>query len=302
MTITDFVQNHFVPEHVAKKSLAGRTHYQAILKHVLTPESVDRIFGAEPSKSKLKAVANWPYLDQARLEDVQPEDVQQLISAAMARGYSIQTVTHIRNVVGAIFEHARRQPWFHGANPAAAVALPTMTRKEARTLTLSQTRELLGVMQYPEREMTLVTVLMRLNVAEICGLQWKYVNLEDEWTEADGEMIPPRTIAVRQQWNRGELAPLEQKSRNRNLPIAELLLPVFRELRQRARFNGPDDFVLVSRNGSPVNMNNIRTQRLKPIGELMQMPWLSWQVFHRTHMALANEFGTQFLRTAENLC
>ena len=37
MTMADFVEKLFVPEHVAIKGLAGRTHYRAILKHVLTP-------------------------------------------------------------------------------------------------------------------------------------------------------------------------------------------------------------------------------------------------------------------------
>jgi hypothetical protein len=44
MTIADFVEKMFVPEHVAIKGLAGRTHYRAILKHVLTPEEVQRVF------------------------------------------------------------------------------------------------------------------------------------------------------------------------------------------------------------------------------------------------------------------
>ena len=36
-----FVETCFIPSHVALKTQAGRTHYHAILKHVLRPETVD---------------------------------------------------------------------------------------------------------------------------------------------------------------------------------------------------------------------------------------------------------------------
>ena len=44
MTVAAFVENLFVPGHVATKEVTGRAHCRAILKHVLTPEEVDRAF------------------------------------------------------------------------------------------------------------------------------------------------------------------------------------------------------------------------------------------------------------------
>src|SRR5215472_14844079 len=125
-TIREFVEKVFIPEHVAIKAASGRTHFRAILKHVLTPEEVDRVFhvDASTSNTKLKAVPNWPYLGSIRLANTRPEDVQRLIAAAVAHGYSAQTVKHIRNVVGAIFNHARKGQCFTGDNPAGPVTLP----------------------------------------------------------------------------------------------------------------------------------------------------------------------------------
>ena len=57
-----------------------------------------------------------------------------------------------------------------------------------------------------------------------------------------------------------------------------------------------DDFVLMSNAGTPINQMNVAARRLKSIGRELQMPWLSWQVFRRTHTALVREFGMQFLR------
>jgi integrase len=294
--VTDFVEQKFVPEHVATKGLSGRTHYQAIMKHVLRPEEVDRVFHTDSRKSKtrLRAVPDWPYIGGLRLCDVKRADVQCLISAAVARGYSPQTVKHIRNAVSAIFAHAKKMQWFTGDNPASGVMLPEMIRKKAYSLTLAQAMELLGVMQYPEREMTLIAILTGMNATEISGLQWKRVNLAESWAHTDGEAIPPRTIAVRKQWHRGGLDNLGRKSRNRNLPVPAPLLPILMGLSRRPKFGGSDDFVLVNPAGAPVDEHNL-TRRLRSIGKKLQMPWLSWQTFHRTHTTLAFGLGLQLM-------
>jgi integrase len=297
MTIIDFVEKVFIPGHVATKAASGRTHFRAILKHVLTPDEVDRVFhvDAANSKTKLKAVPNWPYLGNLRLAEARPDDVQRLIAAAVTHGYSAQTVKHIRNVVGAIFAQARKRQCFSGDNPAGSVTLPGMVRKEAHSLTLTQAKDLIRAMQYPEKELALIVMLTHMNVAEICGLQWKWVNLTDEWSMAEGERIPPKTIAVRKHFYRGELVTLPKRSRKRFLSIPEPLLPILGALRQRLRYTGSDDFVLVSAVGTPINEKDIAMRHLKPIGRAMQMPWLSWRVFSRTHTALAYQFGTQSL-------
>jgi integrase len=296
MTLAEFVEAVFVPEHVALKKPSGRTHFRAILKHVLRPDEVERIFQTADgrSKTKLETLPDWPYIGHLRLRDTRPDNVQRLISAAEARGYSTQTVKHIRNVVRGIFGLATKKRWFSGDNPASAVVLPEITRKKAHTLTLAQVRQVLGVMRYPEREMALISILTSMNVAEICGLQWKHVNLTDTWSDQDGEQIPPKTIAVRQEWYLGQLGSVNGKSRNQNLPIPNTLLPILRELKLRPKFTASDDFVLVSRAGTPINETNIAARRLKPIGKALEMPWLSWQVFRRTHAALPYLLGMEF--------
>ena len=292
VTVGHFVENEFVPEHVATKSKLGQTHYRAILKHVLTPEEVERTFnaGANAAMAKLKAVPNWPYLSNVRLCDAQPHDVQRLISAAMARGYSAQTVTHIRNVVSAIFVHAKKVH-LTGDNPAAEVAVPTMIRKPRHVLTVAQLKQVLGVMRYPEKEMTLFALLTSMNMGEICGLQWRCVNLTERSSVTDGEPIPTLTIAVRKHWHLGELSSIGQKSRLRNVPIPEPLRPVLIGLSRRTTFTGPDDFVLVSRTGTPIREGNIVQRRLKAIGRELEIPGLSWQLFRQAHSTLTYELG-----------
>ena len=294
MTLAEFVEHKFVPEHVATKRSAGRAHFQAILKHVLTPEQVDRAFRVdeEKSKVKLRAIEGWPYLDAMRLSDVRPDQIQQIIARALERGYSTQTATHIRNVIRTVFSHANKVRCFVGENPAASVILPGMARKEAHALTLDQLKQVILVMRYPERQVALLGILTEMSVAEICGLQWKCVNLSDVRHMIDGEWIPPRTIAVRKQSYRGEFSAV-LGSRNRDLPVPDLLGSILQSLKTQTRFTSREDFVVSSRTGTPINQDNIAARRLKSIGKRLEMPWLSWHVFHRTHVTLNAEFGRQ---------
>jgi integrase len=289
MTVMAFVVNNFLPEHVATKTTAGRRHYQAILKHVLRPAEVDLIFAASqsPSRSKLSEIPNWPYLGQVPLAYVTAEHVQQLISAAIRRRYSAQTIKHIRNVIQAIFSHASKERCFVGENPAASVLLPTMVRRELHTLSLVQMVQLLERMHYPEREISLMAVLTSMSISEICGLQWMYLNLNDHLLTREGVPIPARSIAVRYQWYRGELSEV-RVSRKKDLPISPMLLMVLRHLSQ-SRSGGWHDFVLATKSGRPINQINLAARRLKRIGNQLGMPWISWQVLRRARRSMCYE-------------
>jgi integrase len=297
-----FVECRFVPEYVSTKRAAGRAHFQAILKHILTPERVARAFGVNTGKSsaRLKAIPGWPYMDSLRLSDVNQESIQRLIAAALKAGYSTQTATHIRNVIRTIFSQAIRSGSFDGANPANHVKLPAMSRRETHALTLTQLKQVMQWMRYPEKEIALFALLADMNVAEICGLQWKYVNLSNESHLVAEDPIPPRTIAVRKQTYRGEFGPVVG-TRKRFIPLPELLYSILQQLKHRKTSPAPDDFVLASRIGTPIYPDNIAARRLKWIGTTLEIPWLSWHVFHRTRTKLMAEFGRHLNKELEKI-
>ncbi len=298
--LAEFVERRFVPDYVSTKRAAGRAHFQAILKHILTPEQVASTFGVntERSSAKLKAIPAWPYMDSMRLRDVTPESIQRLIAAALKAGYSTQTATHIRNVIRTIFSQAIRSGCFDGANPATHVKLPAMSRRETHALTLTQLKQVMQWMRYPEKEIALFALLAEMNVAEICGLQWKYVNLSNESHLVGEDLIPPRTIAVRKQSYRGEFGPVVG-TRKRFIPLPELLYSVLQQLKHRKKSATPDDFVLASRTGTPIYPDNIAARRLKWIGTALEIPRLSWHVFHRTRTKLMAEFGRHLNKELE---
>lgn len=294
VTVASFVESMFVPNHVANKTASGRIYYQSILKHVLTPAEVEHAFAstADPMETRLRADSEWPYIGHLRLHETRPGDVQKIMSTALENGYSTQTVLHIRNVISSIFTYAKKCQLHAGANPAKLVKLPQVTHKKMPLPAPEQVREMLKVMQYPEREMTFVAILTDMTIGEICGLQWKDLNLTGAAQATEDVAIPPISIAVRRQYHRGLLAEVRGR-RRRNLAISEVLLPILLRLKARPDFNQADDFVFISRTGKPVNAINLNARRLKPIGKVLEMPWLCWQVFRRAHKTLNSEFGRQ---------
>jgi integrase len=221
--------------------------------------------------------------------------------AAIERGYSRQTVKHMRNVLSAIFSFAKETRCFMGENPVSLVRLPEAGGDDAPaeteatpTLTFAKANEALKLMEHPEKEMMLMALLADLNMGEIRGLQWKRVNLGETEMRMDDESVPPATMAIREQWYLDRLEGLKRR-RVRNLPIPPPLVPLLMKLRDRARFTGPEDFVFVSRQGTPVNQSNIVKRRLNPLATKLGVPSLSWQVFRRTRKVLEAEFGSEFM-------
>jgi integrase len=295
ITFSDFVEASFIPEFVATKRYAGRAHFQAILKHVLPPERVVRAFGPNRAniKNKLTAIPGWPYIDGLQLSEITPDVIHRLTTAALARGYSTQTVMHIRNVIRSVFAHAIRTGFYEGNNPASMVALPPVSRRQTETLTLGQLKALMQSMSYPEKEVALLIMLTEMNVGEICGLQWRDVNTSKISQIIGQELIPARTIAVRNQTYRGEFSSVAGK-RRKFTRMPDLLGSVLLQIRSNSRFRQPHDFVLVSRDGAPIRTENISARRLKPIGRSFDLPWLSWSVFDQTAIKLRSQIGVSF--------
>ncbi len=294
ITIGAFVETKFIPEYIAFKT-SSRAFYRAMLKHVLIPDEVDRLFGANPEKhyKKLKSIADLPYLSNMRFCDVQPDDIQRLISAAIARGYSARTVSYIRNLIGAIFSHAIQCQYFAGENPVDLVKTPKFRSQKAIKLTPAQVIKAIRIMQYPEREITLIGLFTGMSPAEISGLQWRDVNLADEEINENGTRIPPRTICVRKRWYRGRLEGVQENC-IRDLPISLPMLRILEQINRRSLSAAPEDYVLISSVGTPIDQDNSVRRRLRPIADQLGLPSLSWHTIRRRSKVLAEKVDKEF--------
>lgn len=295
----EFVNQKFIPEYTARRRSTGLAHFHAILKLVMRPGPCQR-HDSDGWNRRYRAHDDWPYLDSLRLSEVTEERIRHLTSVAIESGYSIQTATHIRNLMRAIFSHAISSGFYTGENPAKRVGLPAITRKEGRSLTLFQLREIVPALRDPELGVALFSLFTEMNLAEICGLQWKYVNLLDRAQPVDTYRIPPRSVAVRNQSYRGRFEPV-LLCRRRFLPLPKTLHSMLINLRSRSPFTSPRDFVMASRAGTPIHPENVAARRLKEIGRAMDIPWLSWSVFHRTSRSLKSRFGSDLQQEYEKI-
>lgn len=297
--LADFVRIKFLPEYIQQKDLAGRRHYQAMLKHILRPDTVDQIFQSGPSR--MKAIPGWPYLDQVKLCQLREQHVRDLTRTAEARGYAAQTVKHIRNALGVIIGHAKQEGLFEEENPVVRVGLPPMSRRRLQHLTIAQAKAMLSMMEFPEREIALIAITTGLSIQEICGLQWKHVNLNKTDVECDGKAIPPNCILVSQHWYPEGIFSL-RSNRVRVIELPQPLALIFIRLRQEATPIDANSFVVTVRSGEPIRPVGLQRSRLSAIGRKIDIPSLSWRHINRAHSAILSELrvrlSTEFVSSA----
>src|SRR5215469_14863269 len=299
MTVAEFIERKFVPEYVFGRGTRTRLYFQAILKYIITPSRVAGSFAADSVSGRhSEANSSWPYMDALRLADVTPDAIQTLLTRSMEQGYSARTTMHIRDVIRNVFSYAELSGDYVGINPATLVVAPTIERKQAHLLSLGDLRQMIRLMGYPERSIAIFCLSTDMNVSEICGLQWKYANLTFASRPLDEEMLPPRSIAIRNQSYRGVFEAVKTR-RRRVIAMGELAYNELSWLKRREKFVGPQDFVIASRMGTPILSDNIALRKLKAIGKAIDVPWLSWRVLHRTRTNLMRQFGRYVNRELE---
>jgi integrase len=292
LTVREYVERKFLVEHVAYLKRAGRDHYESQIPFVL--DGVPDRKGQRGGKTIFKPGEEPPVsarkfgIGDIRLRDVQREDVQRLVGTMRLRGYLTQSLKHVKTVVSAIYTHAEQSGYFTGTNPAKFVKLPEMERATPHALSYEQVISLLPLLPRIVRLMVFLAVMTSMNVAEICGLKWKRVNLTAEPIMMDDELLPPFKAGVREQWYKSEWGSVKAKARRRNVLLPQWAVQELRDLQQREQWTSPEDPVFAGESGKPLCENAIVQRHLKPAGRKLGMPWLAWHDLRRTFATLAD--------------
>lgn len=268
MTVEQFVETKFKTNVLWKLKPAGRKHHEYLLPKVLTE------------------------MGGLRLCDVTSEHVEALVRDYYAKGFSTNTLHHLKYCVSAIFRHAKSLKLYMGENPAKEVGLPEQRRAKRRnTFTWDQAVRVIRILASPYREMAFLSMMTSMNVAEMCGLRWRRCNLTAGIVTVDGEVMAPYSIAVRENFYQGEYGTLKAGSRYRNVPLApDLAEMLLKEIWAKSRYQGPDDPVFSTRNGTPVDADNARARHLKAAARKLGYP-VEWHAFRRAHSTFAGESG-----------
>jgi len=302
MLVRDFVERRFKVEYVVPLKRGGQDHYEVELKHVvaaLGEMPLRDVKHQHVQRMCLDLLKRTYTVGKDRVRKIKDRVTGEVKLASEIRArqvrYSVQTALHVKNATSALFKYAKTVNMYAGENPAANVRLPEMTRKQKHALTVEQMKLLLEALPSPAREMAHLAVLTSMNIAEICGLQWKAINLTDSWPLLDGEVIPPKSILIRLQWSTrkggGAYHTVKARGRGRYLPMDGAIEKLLRSVASRDKFTGPDDPVFASSTGRPVDAHNLLNRVLKPIGRKLGMPWLAWHAFRHTHASWVRQEG-----------
>lgn len=297
MTVREFVNRKYLREYVQiRLKAAGRYHVEQMLKHVLDGIPERRRSQKKTEIPEIEIRRNCG-IGELRLRDVCTEDAQALVSEALSRGYSTKTAKEIRTCISGIFTFAEKIEWFNGRNPARFVALPEpVAVRIPVALTFDQLKSLLSMLKPQARAMVLCASLTSMNIAEVCGLKWKRVNLTADFVIVDGESIPPYSAAVREQWYMRQFGSVKGRAgrasaRRRNLPLPSLLVEAMGELRATASFRAPDDAVFAGETGKPIDQQAMLKRQVRKVSATLGFPKLGWHDLRRTFATLADQHG-----------
>jgi integrase len=267
-TVAEFVARNFETEVIPYLRPGGQKHYRYGLRKYVLPE-----------------------LGSLRLTEVTFSTVQGFVRKLIDAGFAVQTVRHMHQVINRVFKHALRTGHFHGPLPTVGVKFPYMARREKRALTIEQARRVISVLKRPYKEMAYLSITTSMNLAELCGLRWKRLNLTAHPVLCDGETLPAFSVAVRENFYEGSFGPPKTPNRKRVIPLTQDAVASLRRLKEGSRFVKPDDVVFATRNGTPKLASNLRYRVIKPAGKRAGVPWLNWHAFRNTHATLGEQIG-----------
>lgn len=264
MTVGEFWERHFEAQHLWKLKAAGQIHYRTQWHRL------------------------QPLIGHRRLCDVTPEDVEAVVREFHGRGYSGQTVLHVRNAISAMFRLARRLRLYGEENPAAGVETPEVRHERLPSLTWDQARRVLAALRSPYREMAWLSIETSMNAAELCGLRRKWLCSGPSIVMADGEVMAPYSVAVRENFYAGQYGSLKAGRRRRNLPITRELAEALAVLMRAGEHREPEDPVFQARTGRPVDVHNVSNRVFRPLSVRLGFP-VTWHGFRRAHSSFVGQ-------------
>ena len=267
MTLKEFYVGYFKPEHMDKQAKATQDQSKSVFENYILPGIGDE-----------------------ELRSITLAQLQQLCDLTFAAGKTV-TVERIKFGLSGLFRRAMAHRLID-FNPAGAIILPKMPHKVLRAPTLSEAQAFVATMVDPEyspcREMALLAGSTSTNSAEMAGIPWRRVNLTDQPIIVEGQNLPPYSVAIWSNCNRGSVGPTKTKSRYRILPLGSSLVAVLSALKARIQFNGPDDLVF-GIGKTPINYD-VSLRKLKKAGKPAGIE-VSWHDLRRFFANISDQIG-----------
>jgi integrase len=257
MMIRQFVSEHYLPFIEKRKRPSTCKGYKDIWKGHLEPRCGDD-----------------------RLREFRTVQAQKLLDRiAEDHDLTRTSLQHIKSVLSAIFKHAKRLGFIHEHNPVADSAVPDGRQgNETGFYSLDDELRMLAVLTGTAADVVAVASFAGLRKGEIRGLRWE---------DYDGRFIHVN----RSIWNRFEREPKTRMSKA-SVPVIAAMADRLNTLRT-AQGNPTTGYIFCSRNGKPLNLDNLAARVVRPALELSGLPWLGWHAFRRGLATNLHQLGVK---------
>lgn len=270
ITVGEFIERRFLPDHVAGLTTNGRRHYTDVLKHVRA------------------AFKDW------EISEVKVHHVKTLLNSKASAGYSAHFITHIRNALTRLYRHAEECGLFEGRNPAARLEIPRSAREPEPTqpYTIDELRAILAALDSPLREMFLLGAATSMHAAELAGLRIEHVNLGDKPRAVRDRFVPPGALYSCESWSNHSRTSGKTKNRRRILPIPAALHEPLRRLIADRPPSEPvfvmPRTVAIHGKALPIATNNVSARTLRPLGKRLGIR-VCWHRLRATNATLTGQ-------------
>jgi integrase len=231
-----------------------------------------------------------PVIGQLQLREIQRTHLQELLNAK-AR-LSPSTIRHLRSYISGVLSHARADKVITGDLPTENLRVPDKRKvNPIPPLTFEQAHFVLSKLPQPYLTMAAISLTSSPNVAELCGIRRKRINLTSQTVLMDAEQLAPaRSIWIAEDWSQGEFRPTKNPHRKRVIPVADAVVPLLEEVMRVADFKAPGDALFSCSTGKPVDDNNANKRIFAPLGQAIGLPF-SWNSFRHTFASRSEDCG-----------
>ncbi|MGF2144090.1 tyrosine-type recombinase/integrase [Vagococcus fluvialis] len=207
-----------------------------------------------------------PSIGKYYLKDIKPGTLQELLNQKKEDGYAKQTLNIMKGIFNKAFSMAVYPYEFLKSDPSQFVKTPKYDQKEwkdkgdLKIISFDDFKKLQNVVptHSPYYLAMMISFQTGLRRAEVCGLQWKDIVIEEETLRVERIMVQDG-----KNWLMG--TPKTQSS-YRTIQIGPSLVSLLRKAKLRQKENkmfygkyyNDTDFICTKENGNPITLNSIK--------------------------------------------
>lgn len=225
-----------------------------------------------------------PRFGSRTMNSIRSSEIQAMLDE-LGKGYTYQTVVHIRGAMSALWKHSMR---YDRADSDPVSPTRSSGRRPApqRPLTPEECRRLLKELPPLVRELAEFLLLTGLRIGEALGLQRQDVNLTGRTAYIAGHVVPSGCLIVRRSWGMGRYGPPKTPKSVRVVPLTQHAEKIIRARLEKAG-PSPDAPLFTTPSGAIIDAHNTARRVLKPAGERADVGWVHWHTFRHTAASLA---------------